>query len=1159
VKLTNIEVYGFGVWSDVALEDLASRVTVFYGPNEAGKTTLMQFVRGVLYGYGHHRRQRYLPPAAGGEAGGLLAITAEDEAYHIERTWEHDDVGGELSIIADDGSTYSTELLEELLAGIDEKVFNSVFAIGLRELQELATLSDGEAGRWLYDLSTGVDGVSLLEVTREVAASRERLFSADGRPSHIEQLLAEEESLHGEIGELLSCSAQWSELVEQRKQLDAEAKQLTERTRNLQWEERRLRAAMAIREPWQQRARIKFELEGLEHHPHLPPGALRRFEELTSRLAKWQSRRRRTSEQRTEMRDELIGEGPHDPLAIILPRIDSLGDQQVWVRHLEEEIDDLAAQIDGEPIAEEPEEETSEGLTVTPEAIELLRGPASELREARRERGTSDDDGSRYREQARQMGQQVEAGLKGSGHRDLATALEEAGNVASQLRRRMQIDERLDEMARQRKELEHRSDEWLERQMTPAWVLITLGSMFAIGAVLVLARFWLPSVLGTLGWWLLIPGLLGCIAAVVWKIVFERNAEAKFEATQRQLDALKQQIEHAKQERIDLDKKLPRGGGPLAVRLQNAEKRLAAFEELQPLDTKRREALQELAALQKDESSAQERLHAAQRDWKEALAATGLPEDLSPKQVRELSVRSAPQRAAAISTPKNAATLLKRRRSELASFASRARRLISEVGLEPESKVVSLRIAQLVDFADAHRGRLYQQSETWRRWEALSRKWRRARRAVSSLRRRRDALLMAAGTDDHDDFRRIAEQQQRRQTLRNEYNALCRQIAAKLDGEFTEQELQDSAGLRHADLPARAQECTNELTTCSDRLAEVERSLGRLDEQQRLLLEDRGLADTKLELASLRQRIDDAVHRWQVQATTNFFLEALRSRYEKTRQPRTLVEASGYLERMTEGRYVRVWTPLDEDILLLEDGEGKSLPVDLLSQGTREQLFLSLRLALVSQYTRRGVSLPLVLDDVLVNFDVHRAKAAARVLAEFSRSGHQVLMFTCHEHVASIFQSIHADVRQLPGTTDQPAFLGEGEPKQEHLVEADGEADDDERYEEELTDEEELELAPVEDEADDEEEYELEDEFEYEEPEDESEEELVAEEDEEEAELGEDDLDEEDLWEEEEYDEDEDLVAEDEDDEDPEGARGWEVEFEDEYDDPERDDDAAAA
>ncbi len=78
-------------------------------------------------------------------------------------------------------------------------------------------------------------------------------------------------------------------------------------------------------------------------------------------------------------------------------------------------------------------------------------------------------------------------------------------------------------------------------------------------------------------------------------------------------------------------------------------------------------------------------------------------------------------------------------------------------------------------------------------------------------------------------------------------------------------------------------------------------------------------------------------------------------------------------------------------------------------------MFLSLRLALVALFARRGAVLPMILDDVLVNFDGHRAIKAVEVLRDFAAEGHQLLVFTCHEHMAQLFKNERMDVRRLPG------------------------------------------------------------------------------------------------------------------------------------------------
>jgi len=79
-------------------------------------------------------------------------------------------------------------------------------------------------------------------------------------------------------------------------------------------------------------------------------------------------------------------------------------------------------------------------------------------------------------------------------------------------------------------------------------------------------------------------------------------------------------------------------------------------------------------------------------------------------------------------------------------------------------------------------------------------------------------------------------------------------------------------------------------------------------------------------------------------------------------------------------------------------------------------VFLALRLALIRDLGRHDVSLPIVMDDALVNFDDVRARSAARVLVEFiaeQAADRQMLVLTCHEHVAKTFHEAGAHVRSF--------------------------------------------------------------------------------------------------------------------------------------------------
>jgi uncharacterized protein YhaN len=139
-------------------------------------------------------------------------------------------------------------------------------------------------------------------------------------------------------------------------------------------------------------------------------------------------------------------------------------------------------------------------------------------------------------------------------------------------------------------------------------------------------------------------------------------------------------------------------------------------------------------------------------------------------------------------------------------------------------------------------------------------------------------------------------------------------------------------------------------------------------------------------------------------------IEETLGEFERTRQPEVLAHTSLTFAQVTGGRYQRLHQADDRDDLLIFDAAGAKKGTAELSRGTAEQLYLCLRLGLVSEFQSHGPSLPLVMDDVLVNFDPARARAMAEALVSFSR-GNQVLFFTCHPGFRDLFRELEASVR----------------------------------------------------------------------------------------------------------------------------------------------------
>ena len=83
-----------------------------------------------------------------------------------------------------------------------------------------------------------------------------------------------------------------------------------------------------------------------------------------------------------------------------------------------------------------------------------------------------------------------------------------------------------------------------------------------------------------------------------------------------------------------------------------------------------------------------------------------------------------------------------------------------------------------------------------------------------------------------------------------------------------------------------------------------------------------------------------------------------------------------------------------------------------MSRGTREQLYLSLRFGLIREFVERTERLPVVVDEVLVNFDPKRAGRAARAFAELANTN-QLLVYTCHPETVALFTDVASETQVI--------------------------------------------------------------------------------------------------------------------------------------------------
>lgn len=301
--------------------------------------------------------------------------------------------------------------------------------------------------------------------------------------------------------------------------------------------------------------------------------------------------------------------------------------------------------------------------------------------------------------------------------------------------------------------------------------------------------------------------------------------------------------------------------------------------------------------------------------------------------------------------------------------------------------------------------------ETERRQEAAA-----LQQRIDELRTERSALLVQGGAANREEFERrsgwFAQRKEIEELIgiaREELNEASRSepelavVEEDLEAYDVEQNAERIRVIR-----AELEQLEQSLHGAFERVGRVKQSIESLENDSRP-------SQLRFEKARIDTQLRIAAEEWFAARIAGRALETARSKYERNCQPAVLASASRYLERLTRGRYRNIWSPLDRRDLRVDDDHGISFRVEELSGGTREQLFLAVRLALVRELTRRGVELPMFLDDILVNFDQLRTEAAVDTLLEFAEEGQQILFFTCHLHLAHLFESRGIEPTWLPG------------------------------------------------------------------------------------------------------------------------------------------------
>ncbi len=243
------------------------------------------------------------------------------------------------------------------------------------------------------------------------------------------------------------------------------------------------------------------------------------------------------------------------------------------------------------------------------------------------------------------------------------------------------------------------------------------------------------------------------------------------------------------------------------------------------------------------------------------------------------------------------------------------------------------------------------------------------------------------GSSDGQALRSLMELYRQKWAALEQAKEALRQARTEKDAAQTALEMAERSLVSPVQNPDKSLgQARSELETLRRRRAEIK---GRLDAMGDPMVIKSEKYDLQQRLARLSSQYEDL----------SLAIETLRDANDEMQQrfsPRLGQRAGEIMQALTGGAYEK----LSFDRSLAADakrsGDTISHPAAFLSQGSADQLYLALRMAICQLALPEDCSCPLILDDALVNFDDERMGYALELLREIARD-RQVILFSCHD------------------------------------------------------------------------------------------------------------------------------------------------------------------
>ena len=1026
MRLEELHLEGFGHFHQRTIGPISGPVTVFYGPNEAGKSTLLAFIRAILFGFPTRFNSHY-PPLAGGQHGGRIMLSNNaGHAYVVERFAGR---GGGLSVTTPGGPASDADTaLRQLTGPATADLFRTVFAFSLDELQEAASLR----GSNIYSAGQGAPGLPALR--KSLRDSRGQVYLSRGSNQEVPKLLNILNVVDEQLRAVEGNAGRYGGLTARKRDISGEVKDADARLSLLNARSAEFRNLLNGWNDWLKLTDFEAKLREMPRFEKFPVDPIPRLESYEA-----QTRQARDDQDEAAELLRLAGEAaaaviPGENLLNDAGRIEhirrarssfdnsvrDLPERQADLHRLETDLSEYFREL-GHGWGEEKLDRFDTSMVVRDQVdqwTQRIADGGAHAREAqsrlKQDRRTLESLQAEMRE-AREKLPLEPPPLDVTALTEHQNALRAARGSLDEYERRRQKREtlrgQLDVLAVNRESQERASAP--PKLVIP--VLLGLAGIALIITGVVLGEGAL--LLGVIG------GLVQLtIASALWfsgrqsavvspsPLVSDLDrqataADAAAKAARRSLLASAAVLGLASQPNVaSLDSE--------EARLESAQKQLnvwnSANERVKDAagKVKSQEKRKKIAA--DDNRAAKTSDLETQHDWRQWLRERSLAETLTADTMSTFFARVDTARAS-LSEVRRMRDRIDAIQRDIDEFRERVAPLAISHGLplDPEDqRQLAITADELITRLDEAQTLISQREQAKEQKGKDRKRLKRQEKRLQTAEGELAELLSAAGADGPEEFRRKARQHEERLELERKRDEQIRSLE-RLSGpgdrfDAFRESLENSEPNK---LSEELERLSGQHTDVEGQRNALREERGGIDNELKQLAGEEESSALRIRRSSLLEQLREYAREWSRLTVAQSLLEKTRQKFEQERQPSVIRHAQSFFSSVTGQRYNRLYAPIGEQTITVMDSNGGSRQPPELSRGTREQLYLALRFGLIREFGEHAERLPVVVDEALVNFDPERARLAAEAFAELARTN-QVLVFTCHTATRDMFAEV---------------------------------------------------------------------------------------------------------------------------------------------------------